>query len=68
MLPPKSGGQKRWDEKRAKKIKLWPTLEEIYSAVGKKGRVEFDRRYLIIDFGTYVRIEKQKYVVDSEER
>ena len=67
MLSPKSGGKKGWDETKPKKIKLRTTPEEIFSAVGKKGRLEYDRRYLVIDFGTQVRVEKRRYVVvDSE--
>ncbi|MGB9836152.1 MAG: hypothetical protein ACPLRX_05380 [Candidatus Saccharicenans sp.] len=67
MLPPKSGGEKGWDEKRAKKIKYLPTNQEIYSSVGKKGRVEFHGKYIIKDFGTFVRIERRKYTIDSGE-
>lgn len=70
MLPPNSGDQKGWDEKRARKIKLKcsPTDQEIYSSVGSKSRVEIRGKTVIKDFGTYVRIERRrcKYVVVSE--
>ncbi|MBC7361951.1 MAG: hypothetical protein H5U06_06690 [Candidatus Aminicenantes bacterium] len=70
MLPPNSGDQKGWDEKRARKIKLKcsPTDQEIYSSVGSKSRVEIRGKTVIKDFGTYLRIERRrcKYVVVSE--
>jgi len=66
ILPPKSGGKKGWDEKSPKKVKLRPTVKDIHSSVGNKGRVEIWGKTVIIDFGTQVRVEKRKYVIDSE--
>ncbi|PMP73415.1 MAG: hypothetical protein C0180_06825 [Aciduliprofundum sp.] len=71
IFPPISGeksGLKGWDEKRARKIKYLPVDKEVYSPDGKKARVEIRGRTIIKDFGSFVRIERLKYVVDSEER
>jgi len=71
ILPPKvgrKGSWNGWDETKARKIKIkyMPVPQEIYSSDGKKARVEFLGDTIIKDFGTFVRIEKRKYEIDSE--
>lgn len=63
----RSGEQNGWDEKRAKKIKYLPTCREIFFSDGKKARVEIHGRTAIKDFGTFARIDRRKYMIDSEE-
>ncbi|MDD8021015.1 MAG: hypothetical protein PHU81_07535 [Acidobacteriota bacterium] len=60
----KSNSKKGWDEKRTKKIKLWPPRKEIKSSVTGKGRVEIHGKTVIKDFGSYIRVEKRKYIKD----
>ncbi|MBP8600236.1 MAG: hypothetical protein KBI45_00525 [Candidatus Saccharicenans sp.] len=68
ILPPKAGRKgswNGWDETRARKIKYRPVPQEIYSSDGKKARAQILGDTIIKDFGTFVRIERRKYVIDS---
>jgi len=68
ILPPKAGRKgswNGWDETRARKIKYMPVPQEIYSSDGKKARAQILGDTIIKDFGTFVRIERRKFVIDS---
>lgn len=61
-LPKEKTGRWEWNEGKAVKLKMDPAQKSDSGHGDRKVRVEVERKYVIKDFGTFIRVEKRHWL------